>query len=384
MENMENAEITGKEISFLTLFKAILKKWLLIGLCTVFGVLVMAFYVLAFEPPTKEIYKKEIYIFTTYVDVSGKTVNNLLDGIFSYLTGEEYKYAIYNGVKDDLNTLSKFAELQTEAQKRALFFKEFVLERGTPSRLDVYTLDYGAEIAQKIMDKTAGLARIWSQQAVDKFIEAITENQISTEPPVVAISSGEELLSISPDQYQGTGAVTSGGRVSKVVIGGLVGLIVGAGIAVVLYFFNGKVNSANMLEHMGVSFLCRVKDGAAEGAWAETAARLKFSEAKKGGHETIVLLSFGDAGLSEKAAESVRAELGNLGGGGSAPTLTFAEVGPDYAYLSAAAGTDGAVLCVNGKKDRVKNVKAVKESLEAAGVRIKGAVVVEPGQDFVI
>ncbi|MDR1092868.1 MAG: hypothetical protein LBL66_01825 [Clostridiales bacterium] len=418
-----------KEISFGTLFKALLRKWLLIGLCAAAGLFLMAFYALLNQNLTENLYKKEVTV-ALYYGKTDKAESNLLDVVYSYLSSDGYRYAIYNAVKDTVLQRSEYKKLETnnaqETEKRqsALFFRRLTIsiEKINP-RMDLYAIDYEEAAAALILNQALTQAQNWMKDFADTFnnkereeVSTAANKERTDASPVAddsaASASGDaliisvfdngEMLSIFPEDYRVDGVVTAVNRVGTVVVGGVAGLIAGALIALALYFFNGKLNSANMLDHMGIPFIARVRNRETEGAWAEAAVKLQFlpefNPAAAGGDggetsappmpakrhegpETLVMLSFGNGGLAQQVADGVKAELGEEGEG---LTLIGGTAGKNYGFVRAAAKTGGVVFCLDGKADRVKAVKAAKAILDASGVPVRGGIIVEPGGGFII
>lgn len=394
-----------------TLVKAVCKKWLLIGFCAIFGGLIACGYAILSQPLTKDVYQTTIYLNQTNVGTEKDIVfynDNNLNNIREYFRGPEFRYHVYLAVKDDAVVFKGVAEKDKETK-----FKTMV-SVSVGQAATVFILDQTEETAKIILTAFAEQALHY----VDAMMESMAVEFEGKDIMKIAAFSGAlkgEIVKADPKQTTIEGYVGAKNRLTTVIMGAVIGIVIGAAVALCIYYFNNRVNSTHTLAAMGFPAVFAVKNGrgkdkdkdkrTAAAVLAQNALRYPFAIEKQG-CRVVTFISPEKTDETRKALES-QAEI--LRGRGYRALLlqqgkqtrdewkelidkNLAE--NDFILIDAAAGDgfdcaapaafgDGVTVIIDQKRTKLQAMKHTKEILDAAKLNALSAVVVNTKDDFV-
>lgn len=403
---MEEALENEQGISFLTLFKAICKKWLLIGFLAVFGGLMACVYAFAAMPLTKDVYQSSIFLNQTNLGTEKSVIfynDQNIANIRTYLSGSEYKKNVFSAL-DERNEI--FTDISDAGKRETKFKNNITVTVGHSATIYVMNQDEAAAkiILREFFNK--------AQDFVEKMMSDMREKAVEAEIPfadIVGITAvSGNVVKTDPKEADIQGHISTMDRLTTVVIGAVVGIIAGAAAAVCIYYFNGRLNSVQTLNSMGVKqvYVDKKSKNGMTSVYDENAARYNFVIEKQGG-KIITFISPEKTDETNRAlqahAESMRkygyrvAETGQgnqtheewkeiLASKVSENDFVLVDAAPSYNFDCAVPGalSDGVTLIVDQKNTRLKQLRHVKEIIETAKLKAVSAVIVNTREDFII
>ena len=406
---MEEEAVEKQGTSFWTLFKAVCKRWLLIGFCAVLGALIGCVYAFTSMSVTKEVWQRSFYLYRTDV-VTGDNMISITQSnesnvasLREYFQSQEFKSNVYGEIKDLI-----FTDIADAAQKEAKF--KASVKVSAKQGVQIYAIDQTEAAARVILDKFIEQAEAYVGSTIFATVKIVGEDPFPVPSIVVMPSTAAAIKVDAKDVGAVSGTVTQKDRLMKVVLGAVAGAVAGAALALCLYYFNNRVNSSNMLAVMGIDAVYageKRKGGRNESAaLAENALRYNFVIEKQG-CKVVSFVSPEKTGETRKAIEA-QAEV--LRGKGYRTLLIAqdkqkadewkklidgAAAQNDFIFIDAAAGTgfdcaaasaaaDGVTVIIDQKHTKLKDMKHTKEILDTAKLPVLSAVVVNAKDDFVV
>lgn len=395
---MEEALESAQGAPLLTLFKAVCKKWLLIGFLAVLGGLLGCVYAFAALPLTKDVYEAGFYLSpsNTGTDKSISYYNDQnIANIKSYLGSTGYKNNVFSRIKDEI-----FTDIE-DIEKREAEFKKAV-KVSVSVHITIYVMNQERDVARTIFNAFVGKA----EEFVNNMMDGMSGGQGNPDATRIAVIVSGDIIKTDPKEISVQGYVGTGDRITAVIAGVLLGAVAGAAAAVCIYYFNNRLNSLQMLVSMGFAQVYvdkKHKNGVS--IYDENAVRYKFVVEKQG---CKVITFISPAGTEEtamafkKQAESMRkngyrvseiAQNGQtheqwkeiLASAASGNDFVLVNAAPAHSFDCAVPGalSDGVAVIIDQKIVKMKQVRHTKEIIETAKLNVLAVFVVNTGEDFV-
>lgn len=399
---MEEEEISVpfRETTFWILVRAVCKRWMLIGFLTVFGALAACIYALAAMPLSKDVYQISISLNQTNAtgQISYYNENNI-NNIKNYIQSSECKYNVYAQIEPLI-----FQDLNLTAEKKEDLFKKTVKVTVSPS-ITIYVVDQDKETGEIILDAFAGETK----QYVLEMVDSMTV-QINGVDVVGIVATSGKVVKTDPEEINFSGYIKQSNRIITIVAGAVIGLLIGAIIAVCIYYLNDRPNSMQMLAAAGFAPVYidkKGKNGAySSSAYDENTVRYRYLMEK----ESCRIISFICPFKTEATARAIDMQAVSMRKYGYR-VLCLAQEGQTHAewekilekeskdhdyilidslqadnYDCAIVGelSDGAVVVIDQKNTKMKAVKHVKEVMDAAGLKLLSVYIADTRDDFII